>query len=239
MSHTATCALDPNHTHEAEQRHDHNNDGEHSHSHGPFVDRSIIRSRAGIKAVSLSLVVLTGTAVAQTAIYVLVLSVALLADLIHNFGDALTAIPLGLAFFLRSARGERWAGFAVVFTIFVSACVALVQTILRLIHPHTLTHLWWLAAAGVIGFVGNEIAAQIRLHAGQRLSSPALVADGNHARVDGFVSLGVLASAGLVALGAQIADPIIGLVITIVILRITWQSWRTVSTTEPGEMAED
>jgi divalent metal cation (Fe/Co/Zn/Cd) transporter len=99
--------------------------------------------------------------------------------------------------------------------------------------------LWWLAAAGVIGFVGNEIAAQIRLHAGQRLSSPALVADGNHARVDGFVSLGVLASAGLVALGAQIADPIIGLVITIVILRITWQSWRTVSTTEPGEMAED
>jgi cation diffusion facilitator family transporter len=239
MSHTATCALDPNHTHEAEQRHDHNNDGEHSHSHGPFVDRSIIRSRAGIKAVSLSLVVLTGTAVAQTAIYVLVLSVALLADLIHNFGDALTAIPLGLAFFLRSARGERWAGFAVVFTIFVSACVALVQTILRFIHPHTLTHLWWLAAAGVIGFVGNEIAAQIRLHAGQRLSSPALVADGNHARVDGFVSLGVLASAGLVALGAQIADPIIGLVITIVILRITWQSWRTVSTTEPGEMAED
>lgn len=238
MSHTATCALDPNHTHEAEQRHDHNNDGEHSHSHGPFVDRSIIRSRAGIKAVSLSLVVLTGTAVAQTAIYVLVLSVALLADLIHNFGDALTAIPLGLAFFLRSARGERWAGFAVVFTIFVSACVALVQTILRLIHPHTLTHLWWLAAAGVIGFVGNEIAAQIRLHAGQRLSSPALVADGNHARVDGFVSLGVLASAGLVALGAQIADPIIGLVITIVILKITWESWHTVSRTNPGEMLD-
>jgi divalent metal cation (Fe/Co/Zn/Cd) transporter len=125
-----------------------------------------------------------------------------------------------------------------VFTIFVSAVVALVQTILRFIHPHTLTHLWWLAAAGVIGFVGNEIAAQIRLHAGERLSSPALVADGNHARVDGFVSLGVLASAALVALGAQLADPIIGLVITLVILRITWQSWRTVSSTDPGELVE-
>ena len=119
MSHTATCALDPHHTHEAEE-HDHDDD----HSHGPFVDRSVIRSRAGIKAVSLSLAVLTITAAAQAAIYVLVLSVALLADLIHNFGDALTAIPLGLAFFFRSSRGERWAGFAVVLTIFVSAVVA-------------------------------------------------------------------------------------------------------------------
>jgi cation diffusion facilitator family transporter len=219
--------------------HHHHSHGGHSHTHGPFVDRSIIRSRAGIKAVSLSLAVLTVTAVAQTAIYVLVLSVALLADLIHNFGDALTAIPLGLAFYFRSTRGERWAGFAVVFTIFVSACVALVQTILRFIHPHTLTHLWWLAAAGVIGFVGNEIAAHIRLRAGKRLSSPALVADGNHARADGFVSLGVLVSAGLVALGAQVADPITGLVITLFILRITWQSWRTVSTTDPGEMVAE
>jgi divalent metal cation (Fe/Co/Zn/Cd) transporter len=235
VSHTATCHLDPFHTHEGVE-HDHDHD--HDHSHGPFVDRSILRSRAGIKAVSLSLAVLTITAAAQTAIYVVVLSVALLADLIHNFGDALTAIPLGLAFFFRSARGERWAGFAVVATIFVSAVVALVQTILRFIHPHTLAHLWWLAAAGIIGFVGNEVAAHIRLRAGRRLNSPALVADGNHARVDGFVSLGVLASAALVALGAQVADPIIGLVITLVILRITWQSWRTVSTTDPGEMVE-
>jgi cation diffusion facilitator family transporter len=220
-----------------EHEHDHSHGhGGHDHSHGPFVDRSIIRSRAGIKAVSLSLGVLTVTAAAQTAIYVVVLSVALLADLIHNFGDALTAIPLGLAFFFRSTRGERWAGFAVVLTIFISAVVALVQTILRFIHPHTLTHLWWLAAAGLIGFVGNEIAARIRLRAGKHLSSPALVADGNHARVDGFVSLGVLASAALVALGAQMADPIIGLAITLVILRITWQSWRTVSTTDPGEI---
>jgi divalent metal cation (Fe/Co/Zn/Cd) transporter len=102
----------------------------------------------------------------------------------------------------------------------------------RFLAPHRL------AAAGVIDFVGNEIAAQIRLRAGERLSSPALVADGNHARTDGFVSLGVLTSAGLVALGAQVADPIIGLIITLVILRITWQSWRTVSTTEPGEMID-
>ena len=136
--------------------HDHG----YGHSHG-LVDRSILRSRAGIKAVSISLAVLTVTAAAQTAIYVMVLSVALLADLIHNFGDALTAIPLGLAFFFRSGRGERWAGLAVVLTIFASAVIALVQTILRFIHPHTLTHLWWLAAAGVIGFVGNEIAARV------------------------------------------------------------------------------
>jgi len=224
-----------------EHRHEHEHHSHHGHrarghSHGPFVDRSIIRSRAGIKAVSLSLAVLTITAAAQTAIYVLVLSVALLADLIHNFGDALTALPLGLAFFLRSARGERWAGVAVVLTIFASALVALVQTILRFIHPHALTHLWWLAAAGVIGFIGNEIAAQIRTSAGKRLSSPALIADGNHARVDGFVSLGVLASAGVVALGANVADAIIGLSITLVILKITRDSWRTVSTTDPGEL---
>ena len=221
MSHTATCDLLGEHEHDEPEY-------EHDHSHGPFIDPSILRSRAGIRAVSLSLAVLTVTAAAQMAIYVVVLSVALLADLIHNFGDALTAIPLGLAFFLRSARGERWAGFAVVGTIFVSAMVALVQTILRFIHPHTLTHLWWLAAAGSIGFVGNEIAAHIRLKAGKRLSSPALIADGNHARTDGFVSLGVLASAALVALGAQVADPIIGLVITLVILHITWESWHTI-----------
>src|SRR6266704_5513951 len=183
--------------------HAHDDRGQ-EHSHG-LVDRSILRSRAGIRAVSWSLGILTVTALAQAFIYTRTLSVALLADLIHNFGDALTAIPLGLAFFFRSARGERWAGFAVVLTIFVSAVVALVQTILRFIHPHTLTHLWWLAVAGIIGFVGNEIAAHIRLGAGRRLNSPALIADGNHARTDGFVSLGVIASAAVVALGAPVA----------------------------------
>jgi cation diffusion facilitator family transporter len=187
-----------------------------------------------VKAVSISFGVLGLAAGAQAAIFALSNSVALLADLIHNAGDALTAVPLGIAFFLRSARGEKFAGLAVVLAIFASACVALVETIQRLIHPERVSHLWVLAAAGAIGFVGNEIAAQVRLRAGRRLSSPALIADGNHARVDGLVSLGVIVSAVVVALGAPRADPIVGLVITLVIIRITWQSWRTVSTT-PGD----
>jgi cation diffusion facilitator family transporter len=122
-----------------------------------------------------------------------------------------------------------------VFVIFVSACVVLYETILRFIHPQELTHLWALAAAGVVGFIGNEAAAQVRLRAGRRLSSPALIADGNHARVDGYVSLGVIASAILVGLGFNLGDPIVGLVITLVILKVTWDSWRTVTTTDPGE----
>ena len=177
---------------------------------------------------SISLVVLTATALIQSLIYAQTLSVALLADLIHNFGDALTAIPLGIAFFLRSARGERIGGLAVVLAIFISACVALGQTIERFIHPRDLAHLWLLAVAGVIGFVGNEVAAKIRTRAGHRLDSPALIADGKHARADGFVSLGVIASAIVVALGVPVADPIIGLVITVVILKITWDSWQTI-----------
>jgi len=219
-------------------RHGHAHDhGEHGHSHG-LVDRSIVRSRAGVKAVAISLAVLGLAAGAQLAVFLLSGSVALLADLIHNFGDALTAIPLGIAFFLRSFRGEKLAGLAVVLAIFISACVALYETIRRFIHPQNLSHLWVLAAAGVIGFIGNEIAARVRLRAGKRLSSPALVADGNHARIDGFVSLGVVGSAIVVALGARIGDPIIGLVITVAILKITWDSWRTVSTTDPGELRE-
>jgi cation diffusion facilitator family transporter len=230
------------HAHAYDQTHEHGHDdehehGEHGHSHG-LVDRSIIRSRAGVRTVAVSLAVLGLTAAAQTAIFALSGSVALLADLIHNYGDALTAIPLGIAFFLRSFRGEKLAGLAVVLAIFVSAGVALYETIMRFIHPHQLTHLWVLAAAGAIGFIGNEIAAQVRLRGGQRLSSPALIADGDHARIDGFVSLGVVASAIVVALGAKIADPIIGLAITVVILKITWDSWRTVSTTDPGELVE-
>jgi cation diffusion facilitator family transporter len=211
---------------------------EHDHSHG-LIDRSILRSRAGIRAVSWSLAILTVTALAQAFIYTRTFSVALLADLIHNFGDALTAIPLGLAFFFRSARGERIAGLGVVLAIFISALVALAQTIERFIHPRSLSHLWLLAAAGIIGFVGNEIAAQVRLRAGQKLQSPALVADGNHARVDGFISLGVLGSAAVVSLGLNLADPIIGLVITALILHITWESWHTVTKTDPGQMLDE
>jgi len=217
--------------------HEHLSDHAHGHSHG-LVDRSILRSREGIKAVLRSLGVLGLTALLQGAIFLASGSVALLADLIHNVGDALTAVPLGIAFLLRSVRAEKLAGLAVVLAIFVSACVAGYQSIQRLIQPEELSHLWILALAGVIGFAGNEIAAQIRLRAGRRLSSPALVADGNHARVDGFVSLGVVASAGVVALGVEIADPIIGLLITAVILKITWDSWRVIRASEPGELVE-
>ena len=219
------------HAHDAGSAHD----GGHGHSHG-LISASIKRSRAGLQAVSWSLVVLLVTSAAQAGVFVLTGSVALLADLIHNFGDALTAVPLGIAFVMRSFVAEKRAGYFVVATIFVSACVALVESINRLINPHSISHLGALAAAGVIGFVGNETAAWIRLRAGKRLQSPALVADGYHARTDGLVSLSVVLSAALVAVGLQIADPIIGLIVTLVILRITWQSFNTVRT-DPGEPA--
>ena len=217
------------HTHAAEPHpHDHeHHHGGHGHSHG-LVDESIKRSREGLRAVGVSLAVLALAAGAQLAIFIASGSIALLADLIHNFGDASTAIPLGVAFMLRSARAERWAGLFVVATIFVSACVAGVEAISRLIHPQTPTHLLALAAGGLIGFTGNWIAAGIRTRAGNRVDSPALIADGNHARADSYVSLAVVATAAVVALGLPIADPLIGLAITAVILKITLDSWRTV-----------
>jgi cation diffusion facilitator family transporter len=208
--------------------HDHGTpDGHHGHSHG-LVDSSIKRSREGVRAVLLSLAILALAALAQTAIFLLSDSVALLADLIHNFGDALTAVPLGIAFLLRSDRAERGAGLFVVAAIFLSACVAGVEAVSRLIHPSAPTNLWALALAGAIGFGANALAAQVRTRAGRRLASPALIADGAHARADAYVSLAVVASAAVVAVGLPIADPLIGLAITLVILRITWQSWETV-----------
>ena len=176
----------------------------------------------------ISLAVLGATAAIQAAIYVATGSVALLADLIHNFGDALTAVPLGTAFLMRSERAERNAGLFVVLAIFVSACVAGVFAVERIVNPRAPDHLLALALAGCDGFGGNEIAARMRLRAGHRLDSPALIADGNHARADGFVSLAVTLTAALVAIGLTIADPLIAIVITGVILRITAQSWRTV-----------
>jgi cation diffusion facilitator family transporter len=189
---------------------------------------SIKRSREGVGAVLISLGVLGLAAVAQTAVFVVSGSVALLADLIHDFGDALTAVPLGIAFVLRSERAERTAGLFVVAAIFISACVAGVRAVQRLIHRSAPTHLWVLAAAGAIGYRGHFIAAKVRTRAGRRLHSPALIADGNHATADAYVSLAVIASAAVMAVGAPIADPLIGLAITLVILRITWQSWTTV-----------
>jgi cation diffusion facilitator family transporter len=205
----------------------HSHEGEHGHSHG-LIDDSIKRSREGIRAVSLSLAVLGLTALAQTVVFAASGSIALLADLIHNFGDSLTALPLGIAFALHSRVAERRAGLAVVAAIFISACVAGIEAVQRVLHPSAPTHLAELALAGAIGYAGNFAAARIRLGAGRRLDSPALVADGHHAQADAYVSLGVIASAVAVALGAEIADPIIGLAITLVILRITRQSWETV-----------
>jgi cation diffusion facilitator family transporter len=219
------------HSHHHHGPHTHDGAGGHSHGHGHshgLIDPSIKRSREGLKAVGLSLVVLGIAAAAQLAIFVASGSVALLADLIHNFGDASTAIPLGVAFLLRSSRAERVAGLFVVAAIFVSAAVAGVEAISRLIHPQEPTHLLALAAAGLIGFVGNWIAALIRTGAGHRLESPALIADGNHARADSYVSLAVVASALAVSVGLPVADPLIGLGITAVILKITWDSWLTV-----------
>jgi cation diffusion facilitator family transporter len=199
----------------------------HGHSHG-LVDPSITRSRAGLRAVSLSLAVLLGTALAQMAVYVATGSVALLSDLVHNAGDALTAVPLGAAFLLHSHVAERRAGYFVVGVIFASACVAGFEAVDRLLHPEDLERLGALAAAGAIGFAGNELAARVRLRAGRRLESPALIADGRHARTDGLVSLGVVGSAATAALGFRLGDPLIGLAITLVILRVTWHSLATI-----------
>jgi cation diffusion facilitator family transporter len=214
------------HHHHGPHTHEGGEDG-HGHTHG-LVDPSIKRSREGLVAVGLSLAVLGTTALAQLAIYLASGSIALLADLIHNFGDAATAIPLAVAFLLRSRRAEGYAGLFVVLAIFVSACVAGIEAVSRLVHPQTPTDLLALAAAGLAGFAGNRVAAGIRTRAGRRLGSAALIADGAHARADSYVSLAVLASAVAVALGAPIADPLIGLGITAVILEITRSSWQTV-----------
>src|SRR4051794_9697164 len=224
--HTGPHTHNDAHVNDDERAPGHDHEG-HGHSHW-LVHDSIKRSREGVRAVARSLAVLGAAALVQTLVFVLSGSVALLADLIHNFGDALTAVPLGIAFVMRSQRAERLAGLAVVAAIFVSACVAAVEAVQRLIHPSPPSHLLGLAAAGAIGYVGNWVAARVRTRAGRRLHSPALVADGAHARADAYVSLAVIASAIVVALGGPIADPLIGLAITIVILRIALQSWRTV-----------
>lgn len=219
------------HEHHSRRDHGHRRDEHdghsHSHSHG-LVDDSIKRSREGVRAVTIALGILAGTAAVQALVFALSGSLALLADLIHNGGDALTAIPLGIAFALRSPRAERLAGLAIVAAIFISACVAGYESILRLIYPSTPSHLLVLALAGAIGFMGNWLAAQVRSRAGRRLDSAALIADGEHARVDAYVSLAVIASVLAIAAGVPILDPVIGLGMTAVILRITRESWRAV-----------
>lgn len=195
----------------------------HSHGHHDFDD-AVADSAAGIRAVKVSLVVLGATALAQVAVLVVSGSVALFADTVHNFSDALTAVPLWIAFAMgrRGAtrrytygfgRVEDLAGLFVLAVIAVSAVVAATEAVHRLIDPMPLSHLGWVAGAGVVGFIGNEVVAVYRIRVGKRIGSAALRADGMHARTDGLTSLGVVGGAIGVWLGFPLADPIVGLVI--------------------------
>lgn len=203
----------------------------HSHDAGDSIDGALESSAAGIRAVKISLLVLGVTALVQIAIVVISGSVALFADTVHNFSDALTAIPLWIAFALSTkaatrrytygfGRAEDLAGLFVVVMIALSAVVAGVESIRRLVDPVPIEHLGWVALAGLAGFIGNELVAVYRIRVGRRIGSAALVADGLHARTDGFTSLAVLLGAGGVALGFPLADPIIGLIITAAILAV-------------------
>ncbi len=211
----------------------------HSHDAADSVDDALESSAIGIRAVKISLVALGVTALAQAVIVVLSGSVALAADTIHNFSDALTAVPLWIAFALgtRAAtrrytygfgRAEDLAGLFVVAMIALSAVVAGYEAVMRLIHPVRIEHVGWVAAAGLVGFIGNELVALYRIRVGRRIGSAALVADGLHARTDGFTSLAVLLSAGGVALGFPLADPIVGMLITVAILAVLRTAARDV-----------
>ncbi|MFQ5617178.1 MAG: cation diffusion facilitator family transporter [Anaerolineales bacterium] len=213
---------------------------DHDHTHG-VVDPSIVTTARGIWAVKRSMVGLLGTAVFQVVIVALTGSVALLADTIHNFGDAATAIPLWIAFRLARrkpskqftygyGRVEDLAGVAIVFMILFSAVVAGYESIQRFFQPQEVKYLWAVVVASLIGFVGNEAVALLRIRVGKEIGSAALVADGYHARVDGLTSLAVLLGAVGVWLGFPLADPIVGLLITIAILRIVWDSGKSIFT---------
>ena len=226
------------HAHTDSESHDHGHHGRHAHTHGA-IDPALLATQRGIWAVKWSLVGLAATAAFQVVIVLLTGSVALLADTIHNIGDAATAIPLWIAFTLARrqpsrrftygyGRLEDLAGVTVVLIILFSAAVAAYESIDRLLHPRLVEHLWAVVAASIIGLAGNEIVAIFRIRVGRQINSAALVADGYHARVDGLTSLGVLFSAVGVWLGYPLADPIVGLLITIAILRIVWQAGKAV-----------
>jgi len=210
----------------------------HGHAHG-IVDPSIASTERGLWALKWSFIGLLVTALLQVVVVVLSGSVALLADTIHNFGDAATAIPLGVAFWLaRRGRTRRFtyglgrvedvAGVLIIATILASALVAAYESIARLIHPQPVQLLWAVMAASIIGFVGNEAVAIFRIRVGKQMGSAALIADGYHARVDGWTSLAVLVGALGVWAGYPLADPLVGLLITAAILIIVWQSARSI-----------
>jgi cation diffusion facilitator family transporter len=227
-----------------DHRHDHPHDHGHDHSpgHGDthgIVDPSITTSDRGLWAIKWSFVGLAATAALQLFVVFISSSVALLADTIHNFGDAATAIPLAIAFwFARKkpsarftfgyGRVEDLAGVAIVLTILASAIIAGYESIQRLLHPQDISYLWAVMAASIIGFLGNEAVAIFRIRIGREINSAALIADGDHARVDGWTSLAVLFGAVGVWLGYPLADPIIGLLITAAIFGIVIQSGKSI-----------
>ena len=238
------------------QAHGHSHDGpggDHGHTHG-VIDATIATTDRGIWAIKWSFIILAITAALQIIVVVISGSVALLADTIHNVGDATTAIPLWIAFVLARrkptktfaygyGRVEDLAGIIIVLIILFSALVAGYEAIDRLIHPQPITQIAWVAVAGVIGFLGNEAVAVFRIRVGREINSAALIADGYHARTDGLTSLAVVLGAFGVWLGFPLADPIIGLLITVAIFGIVWQSARSVLTrmldgVEPGLLDE-
>ena len=239
------------HSHDKSRRHDHeghvhdhshSEDGhsELSHSHG-VVDPSILTSERGIWAIKWSFVGLLVTALFQVVVVWLSGSVALLADTIHNFADAATAIPLWIAFALARrkpnkrftygyGRVEDLAGISIVAIIALSAAYAGYEAVQRLLNPQPIGYLWAVVAASIVGFLGNEAVALFRIRVGKEIHSAALIADGYHARVDGLTSLAVLVGVVGVWLGYPLADPIVGLLITLAIVRIAFQSSKAVFT---------
>lgn len=223
--------------HHPDRHHDH---GAHGHTHG-VLDPGLVTTARGIWAVKWSFVGLFVTAVLQLGVVAVSGSVALLADTIHNFADAATAIPLWIAFAFARLRPNRrfsygygrvedLAGVTIVLVILASAMVAGYQTLLRLLHPEPVGHVWAVAGTAVLGFLGNEAVAVFRIRVGREIGSAALVADGYHARADGLTSLAVLGGAAGVWAGYPLADPIVGLLITVAILVLVWQAARTVLT---------
>jgi cation diffusion facilitator family transporter len=226
--------------------HHHHHDHPHGHSHGAVhahgvIDPEITASTRGLWAVKWSFIALIATALLQLIVVFISGSVALLADTIHNIGDATTAIPLAIAFlFARKRPSARFtfgygriedlAGVAIVLTILASAIVAGYESIQRFLHPQDISHLWAVIAASIVGFAGNEGVAIFRLRVGREIQSAALIADGYHARIDGWTSLAVLFGAVGVWLGYPLADPIVGLVITAAIFAIVIQSGKSIFT---------
>ncbi|ARC55499.1 putative cation efflux system protein [Frondihabitans sp. 762G35] len=262
-THTHAHDHDDDHGHSHGHGHSHDHDHGHGHGHGhshphggvkgflydlfvphthdsaDSIDDAMEASAAGVRALKISMFVLLGTTILQALLVSLTGSVALLADTIHNFADALTAVPLWIAFVLGRriatgrytygyGRAEDLAGMFIVFVVALSAVVAGWEAISRFIHPRSIENPWLLVAAGLIGFAGNELVAIYRIRVGKKIGSAALVADGVHARLDGFTSLSVILGAVGVLLGFPLADPIIGLLIAISILLLLWGTVKSI-----------